>query len=188
MKLLKSLCEIEDLASKNVAADALPPASMDSIQKSIRDGVKPDKETGQYQKWANALHLVHKAYQINGIQRPVPNMKEAWKQYEENIQFAVNTLAKTHGMKGDWRMSSSVFREALQTANGEGLDVEVLNGDSTETFTVTAEGANEVIDSLKETATEDGYKVKILQEDDKRTITFWRNNVKKKGFAVTIQS
>lgn len=188
MKLLKDLVEIEDLASKTSGADALPPGTMDQIQKSIRDGVKPDKETGQYQHWANALHLVHKAYEVNGIQRPVPNMKDAWKQYEENIEYAVKQLAKTQGMNADWRMSSSVFHEAFEMAKGNGLEVEVNNGEDTTTYLVSAETEDDVIDSLKESAQADGYKVKILQEDNTRTITFWRNSVKKKGFAVTIHS
>jgi len=188
MKFLQDLIEIQDIASGNPSPNALPKAGMDQLQKSIRDGVKPDKETGQYQNWANALHLVHKSYQINGIQRPTPNMEAAWKQYEENIQYAVKELAKTHGIKGDWRMSSSVFHEALELAKGNGVEVQVLDGDKNSTHIVSANGAREIIDSLKETATVDGYKVKILQEDDKQTITFWRNNVKKKDFSVTIHS
>ncbi len=188
MNLLRNLVEITDISSRSPSPDALPRGGMDEIQKSIRDGVKPDKETGQYQNWANALHLVHKAYQVNGVQRPMPNMQNAWKQYEENIQYAVKELAKTHGLEGDWRMSSSVFREALELTKGEGTEVEVTDGDNTSIRTVSAKGAEDIIDSLKETATVDGYKVKILQEDDTRTITFWRNNVKKKGVSVTIRS
>ena len=188
MKFIKDLVEIEDLTSRNASPNALPPSGMDAIQKSIRDGVKPDKETGQYQEWANALHLVHKAYQVNGIQRPVPNMKDAWKQYEENIEYAVKQLAKTHGMDASWRMSSSVFREAFQMAKGEGLEMEVTDNENTVSYTVTAETEEELIATLKESAKADGYKVKVLHEDDKKTITFWRNNVKKKGFSVTLRS
>ncbi len=188
MKFLRDLFEITDISSRSPSPDALPKGGMDIIQKSIRDGTKPDKETGQYQNWSNALHLVHKAYQINNVQRPTPDMQEAWKQYEENIQFAVKELAKTHGIKGDWRMSSSIFHEALEMAKGNGVEVEVTDGDETTAHIVSAQKAEDIIDSLKETATVDGYKVKILQEDEKRTITFWRNNVKKKGFSVTIHS
>jgi hypothetical protein len=188
MKLLQALCELDDFASPNFGSNAIPPATMDALQKSIRDGVKPDKDTGQYQNWANALHLVHKAYEVNGIQRPTPNMADAWKQYEENIQFAVKQLSKTFGMEGNWRMSSSVFHEALEMAKDKGFEVEITEGESTTAYNVSADGAEDVITSLKETAHADGYKVKILEEDDTRTITFWRNNVKKKGFTVTIQS
>jgi len=188
MKFLKDLFEIEDLTSRNAAPDALPPATMDDIQKSIRDGVKPDKETGQYQQWSNALHLVHKAYEVNGIQRPVPTMRDAWKQYEENIEYAVKQLAKTHGMDGSWRLSSAMFREALELATDPGFEVEVADGNSVSKVRVSADDAEDVIASLKETAKSDGYKVKILEEDDKRTVTFWRNNVKKKGFSVIIRS
>ena len=188
MKCLKDLVEIQDITSRAPSPDALPPGTMDDIQKSIRDGVKPDKETGQYQQWANALHLVHKAYQINGIQRPTPQMTDAWKQYEENIQYAVKELAKTHGMDADWRMSSSVFHEALELAKGNGLEIQITDEDSTSSHTVSAEDVADIVGSLKETAASDGYKVKILEEDNKKTITFWRNNVKKKGFSVIINS
>lgn len=85
-------------------------------------------------------------------------------------------------------MSSSVFHEALEMAKDKGFEVEITEGESTTAYNVSADGAEDVITSLKETAHADGYKVKILEEDDTRTITFWRNNVKKKGFTVTIQS
>jgi len=188
MKFLRDLIEIEDLTSRNPSPDALPPTTMDKIQKSIRDGVKPDKETGQFQDWSNALHLVHKAYQVNAIQRPTPGMKDAWKQYEENIEYAVKELAKTHGLDANWRMSSASFHEAMDLARGNGVEVEVDDAGETTTFTVGVDDTKEVIRSLKETADKDGYQVKILKEDGKQTVTFWRNKVKKKGFSVTIHS
>lgn len=113
MRLLRELleAEIDDLTSRSEQPNALSQHDMDHIQKLIRDGTKPDKETGQYQNWANALHLVHKAYQVAGIQRPTPDMKEMWKQYEEIIQYAVKELSKAQGLKGDWRMSSATFHQ-----------------------------------------------------------------------------
>lgn len=89
--------------------DALPEDIMNEIQKNIRAGAK-DLE----QKWANALELVHKAYEVSGTQRPTPDMKNAWKQYEENLMYAVGQLSKFRGVRGDWRMSSAIFHEALQ--------------------------------------------------------------------------
>jgi len=87
----------------------LPEDVMNEIQKNIRDGAK-DLD----QNWSNALDLVHKAYEVAGVQRPMPEMKEAWKQYETNLQYSVEQLAKFRGMEGDWRMSSSIFREAME--------------------------------------------------------------------------
>ena len=64
------------------------------------------------QNWSNALELVHKAYEVEGVSRPDPSMKDAWEQYESMLQYAVQQLSTNRGMKGDWRMSSAMFREA----------------------------------------------------------------------------
>ena len=79
----------------------------DKLRKLIRQGAQPNKETGEFEPWSNALHLVHKAYQVGGIQRPTPDMKDLWKQYEENIEVAVKELSKERGMDGGWRMSAA---------------------------------------------------------------------------------
>ena len=84
----------------------LPQPKIDEIEKLIRDGAK-DLE----QKWANALELVHKAYEVAQVQRPTPDMNDAWKQYETMLSLAVKNLAKHRGRDGDWRMSSAIFRE-----------------------------------------------------------------------------
>lgn len=114
MKMIRSLlreAQVDDLTSRSEQPNALTHDAMDHIQKLIRDGTKIDKETGTYQPWANALHLVHKAYSVAGVQRPTPDMEELWKQYEENIQYAVKQLSKTRGLHGDWRMSASEYHK-----------------------------------------------------------------------------
>lgn len=90
----QSLSEKDDMS-------ALPDAQLKEIQKNIKDGAKDTT-----QLWANALELVHKAYEVAKIERPDITMEAAWKQYEEMIEFAVRELAKTRGPDGDWRMSS----------------------------------------------------------------------------------
>ena len=105
MKLLRALLNEE--TGTEEPTNRLTQDQMDTIQKNIREGTKADKETGQYQKWANALHLVHKAYEVANIQRPTPDMKELWKQYEENIEYAVKELSKAHGIDGAWRMTAA---------------------------------------------------------------------------------
>lgn len=107
MKMLSDMLQLSEATGKGL--DALPEDAMSELQKNIRAGAK-DIE----QKWANALELVHKAYEVTGIQRPTPDMKNAWKQYEENLEYAVQQLAKYRGLNGDWRMSSAIFHEALQ--------------------------------------------------------------------------
>lgn len=97
MKFLRSLLEKDDLSK-------LPHETINEIEKLIRGGAK-DKD----QDWANALELVHKAYEVAQVQRPTPDMNDAWEQYEELLSYAVKELAKHRGLDGKWRMSSHVF-------------------------------------------------------------------------------
>ena len=138
---LYSLTEGDDLST-------LPEDTMNELHKNITDGAKD-----QEQKWANALELVHKAYEVAAVQRPTPDMRSAWKQYEENLQFAVEQLAKFRGIDGDWRMSSSVFHEAL--ANQNTFKVTHSNGDVS---MVQAKSIDDIVDSLKEDDTFDVHK------------------------------
>lgn len=82
-------------------ATKLQPYQVDEIRKKIREGAK-DIE----QKWANALELVHKAYEVTGNERPTPLQKDLWKTYEDMISFATKELANVRGIDGDWRMTS----------------------------------------------------------------------------------
>lgn len=96
VKKMKTVNEAEDMSE-------LQPAEFDELKKKIREGAK-DLD----QKWANALELVHKAYEVLNIERPTPGMKAGWNQYEDLIQFAVKELADTRGLDADWRMSASL--------------------------------------------------------------------------------
>lgn len=109
MKFLQELYSSQ-LNEKPEDLSALPEDVMKEIQKNIRDGAD-DKE----QDWANALELVHKAYDVAGVDRPMPNMEAAWEQYEENIQYAVKQLSKSRGVKADWRMSASNLGEQRES-------------------------------------------------------------------------
>lgn len=106
----------------------IPLDKFKDIQKNIRDGAN-DIE----QKWANALELLHRAYKVANVERPSPEMTEAWKQYEENLQYAVQMLSKARGMDADWRMSAAMFHESEQKLigfnvkiNGSGDPIDVL--------------------------------------------------------------
>ena len=122
--------------------DSISSDMFSEIQKNIRDGAKD-----QEQMWANALDLVHKAYEVAGVERPTPDLKNAWKQYEENLQYAVSQLAKERGMDGDWRMSSAVFREAME----RNIKFRIIEmGDKFgKGHTVTAKSLDDVISTIK---------------------------------------
>lgn len=110
MNLLKDLLLNEE-NNKGEVSNKLTDYQIDVIKKNIRTGAKPDKESGEFQPWANALQLVHKAYEVANIQRPTPGMKDLWDQYVEIIKFAVKELAKTRGIDGDWRMTAHELQD-----------------------------------------------------------------------------
>ena len=87
---------------------AIPDETLNKIKSNIRKGAKDTT-----QLWANALELVHTAYDVTQVQRPDITMQAAWKQYEEMIQCACEELAKARGIDGKWRMSS-VTNEAME--------------------------------------------------------------------------
>lgn len=123
--------------------DSISSDMMKDIQKNIKDGAKD-----QEQMWANALELVHKAYEVAGVERPSPDLKNAWKQYEENLQLSVAQLAKERGMDSDWRMSSHVFREAMESRTHK-FRVTEMGDTFGKGHTMHAKSLDEIIDSIK---------------------------------------
>lgn len=109
--------------SEKTDVSELPLQTMKDIQKNLTAGAKDST-----QLWANALELVHKAYEISQCQRPEITMDGAWKQYEENIEFAVKTLAKFRGVDGDWR-STALTDVRVTEAKGVELDTFSLESD-----------------------------------------------------------
>lgn len=138
--------------------DALPEDVMQEIQKNIRTGAK---DTDQL--WANALELVHKAYEVSGVQRPTPDMKGAWRQYEENLQYAVSQLSKYRGIKGDWRMSAAVFHEALQKMMR--FNVTITSPQFSTSYLTEARSLSEVIEYIKKEERE-GYDIEVNNKPD----------------------
>lgn len=156
MNLLQNLCEAGPKYKADMS-DTVPVEMIKEIQKNIRDGASNPKL-----KWANALELAHKAYKVANVQRPFPSMKNAWKQYEENIQYAVAQLATHHGMKADWRMSSSIFREALTQKE---YKVDVFNGMEKESYIIESANVDEVLNKIvKETL--NAYDVELFEKED----------------------
>lgn len=186
-------------AGDNPDDNPLPAFVVSKIRSNIRHGAQNTS-----QKWANALELVQKAYQVAAnmgrevsakgkpskfaqqvmvakikIERPSPEQTDAWKQYEELIQFAVEELAKTRGVKGDWRMSSAMFHESKKPVNTlrvrtEGVDKLVETTQTLQQFT------DDIISQFKD-------KFEIVQEkldDGMVLIDFWDKDVRVKIVAV----
>lgn len=174
MNLLSNLIETNSYSAD--MTDALPHDIMKEIQKNIRGGAQ-DLNL----KWANALELVHKAYKVSNVQRPLPEMKNAWKQYEENLQFAVQQLAKFRGMKADWRMSSSVFIEAV---NPNSYIVTIEDAGHSEKYRVTGVDIKDVVEKLKGTFKD--YEVSVRKTPQGVLLIPYQYGVKQ-SFRVRIQ-
>jgi hypothetical protein len=171
MHLLKNLIQTSLFEEED--PEMLPPDIMSTIQKNIRDGAKDIQ-----QKWSNALELVHKAYEVESVQRPTPDMRKGWKQYEENLTYAVQQLAKYRGMDGDWRMSSAVMFEALE-AKKKLFRVSYFGEEGGEGKSVEANNIDEVIDKLKH---HESYDVKTHKvSDNEARLSFSRWGIKKNG-------
>lgn len=178
--MLKSLL-IQQLSEKSLGGrDAkeltlLPNDVMTALKKNIRTGAED-----QGQGWANALELVQKAYEIEGVARPEPSMKDAWKQYEENLQYAVQQLAKNRGMDGDWRMSSAMFRESMIPTKK--FNVTIDNDE----YVTEGRDVFEVIDTLTETVTD--HETTIYKQGDGAYRLAFKKFKVKSNTSVTIQS
>ena len=151
----------------------LPHDAMSEIQKNIRDGAKDLDQT-----WANALHLVQKAYEVSGTQRPDPGMAAVWKQYEENIEYSVQQLAKYRGMDADWRMSAHIFREAM--AKQLTFRVSSEGKKSKDTYQVQAKSLDDIVNSIHDRNT-DMYDIDVKKANDglSATLLFSKFGIKK---------
>ena len=90
-------------------SNAVPYKQMTQVKKLIKKGADDEDHA-----WANALDLVHRAYEVANVQRPTPSMEEAWAQYEEAIEYAVAQLQKAtdKGIRDDsWKSESSKLEQ-----------------------------------------------------------------------------
>jgi len=165
MKLLHDLCI---LSEQQDDLSRLPKDVITAIRANIRKGAEDLN-----QKWANALELVHKAYEVEGVQRPTPGMKSAWTQYEENLQYAVQQLATNRGINGDWRMSSSMFHEALHQKT-------FLVSVNEAQYEVLASNQQEIIDRMNNL----GYDVHTKKVLNETQVTFSRWGIKKQSLSI----
>lgn len=177
MSILKNLIQINLTEADDL--DALPPDIMDELKKNIRTGSKDIT-----QKWSNALEIVQAAFRVSGCERPTPDLKNAWKQYEELLTYAVQQLAKYRGMDGDWRTTSMIFTEATLQSKQKTFRVTYSGPNSGEGSTVAANSIDEVIKEL--TDTPEGYQAKIHKTPHEAHVTFSKWGIKKGG-TITIR-
>lgn len=159
MDFLNSLYILSEAKNNKNDLSILPEDVIKELKKNIKDGAS-DLE----QDWANALELVHQAYKIAGVERPTPSEAGAWKQYEELLQLAVEELADSR-KDGDssWRMSSTVFREAME----KHIKVRVYEvGDKfAKGHTVEAKNMEEVIEMIRKQAGEKAFDMDVEEHD-----------------------
>lgn len=157
--MLKELIVKENLDDET----EMPEGHVNHLQKLIQKGAKD-----LAQKWANALHLVQTAYKVAQITRPSPPMRGAWKQYEQLIQYAVEWLSKTRGLKGDWRMSSHIFHESI---NNKKFKVVIVNNGEKSEYITEAKSVKSILKEINSRLTSD-YEVDILEREDGQRIRF----------------
>ena len=177
MNLLTQLLKQQVFEKEDMSK--LPERVIKDLQKSIRNG-SGDLE----HQWANALELVHFAFDENGIQRPDPGMNSAWKQYEELLQYAVQQLAKDRGIEGDWRMSAAVFHEAYSPVKR--LKVTLRDKGYHEFVIVEDKSAKALVDSIIKQH-EDRYDVDIRTHGEKgKVVLFYQNGIRS-NFRVIVE-
>ncbi len=171
MDFLKNLYSYISEAENNL--DALPEDVMKELQKNIKTGAKDLNA-----KWSNALQLVHKAYEVSGVQRPTPDMPNAWKQYEQNLHYAVTQLSHFRGLKGDWRMSSSIFRESLEVKNTKQFKVVINHSNYSDSHIVEANSLDEVINSIEKKNKKINLETVIEKNEAEATLTFFEYGIR----------
>lgn len=156
IKDLKIIIEKDDLSK-------LPEDIVKKLKKLIRDGAADLKLD-----WSNAMELVKKAYEVEGVTMPSPEERSAWDQYEELLQIGVKELAEARSdFDNSWRMSSTVFREFKESMKKE-IQVRVYEiGDSfAKGHTVKAENMQEVIDMIRKQAGRKAFDMEVDEQDD----------------------
>lgn len=182
MQFLKNLYTLSEAkSSKSKDLSILPEDVIKEIKKNIRDGA-----TDLEYKWANALELIKQAYKIAGVEKPTPAEKEAWKQYEEMLQYGVTELADARSdFDSSWRMSSTVFREAMEKT----IKVRVFEiGDNfAKGHTVQARNMEEVIEMVRKQAAGAGYDMEVEKNDQSSCTCKFKYQGIKKPYEVKLQ-
>lgn len=175
MNLLADLYRITEAGDD---LSKLPKDVVSAIKKNIRKGAE-DIDL----KWGNALELVHKAYEVEGVERPDPTMKTAWQQYEEHLTYAVSQLADNRGMDADWRMSSAMFHEAMNPTTSK-FHVTINKAGKKVKSVVEAHNTREVINTLTEKVDND---VRTYATKEGTHLEFSKWGIVNKNLSVTIK-
>jgi len=178
---------LQNLYTQSLAEDKddlsiVPEDAMKDIKKNIKDGAA-DLE----QDWSNAMELTQKAYSVAGVERPSPSERSAWTQYEEMLMFAVNELADAHKLSKDksWRMSSTVFKEAMEPR----IRVRVVElGDTKgKGHTVEVKNMEEIINQVRKLAGTKGYDMEVQDDDDGSSLCTFAEHGIKRNYSVRLR-
>lgn len=160
----------------------LPDQLVKEIKKNIRS-----RAADMEQNWANALELVHKAYEVANVARPHPEQTGAWKQYEDVLKYAVSQLAATRGISGDWRMSKVLYGESLVEAERAaprpkhiGTHRFFVDIPGSETSEVEAKSIDEIIETLTNNLRRQGLKIRIEERTKTHAVlAVWHDDIKR---------
>lgn len=95
---------LEFLSERSPTSTSISKEVVTKIDKLIKDAAMKKEYV-----WLNALDLVHKAYSVCKVERPVPSDTVGWAQYEEHISLAVRCLQQStdEGIRDDsWKMTT----------------------------------------------------------------------------------
>jgi len=177
---MKFLASLLNTLTEGTDITVLPDQVIGEIKKLINKGAS-DPE----QQWANALELVHKAYQVANVRRPAPNQKGAWKQYEELIQVGVRALYKNRGIDGKWRMTTTTVREAEEPLGNIGkrrFFVDIPGAGATE---VESKSIDDIIEKMSNKLRRHGAKVRIEERAKKHAVlSVWVKDVKRENLTI----
>lgn len=181
MDFLKNLYIISEAGNSKKDLSVLEDDVIKEIKKNIRDGAADlDRD------WANALELVHEAYRVAGVERPTPAERAAWKQYEEMLQYAVEQLYEHRKLaNSDWRMSSTVFKEAMERR----VKIRVFEiGDKfAKGHTVEAQNIEEVIKMIRKQAGQKSFDMEVEQHDPSSCTCYFSYQGIRKPYHIKIQ-
>lgn len=179
--LLQNLYTISE-GSKKDDLSIVPEDAMKDIKKNIKAGAA-DLE----QDWSNALELVKKAYKVAGVELPTPSERGAWQQYEEMLTLGVHEIADAKKLTGDeeWRMSSKVFKEAMEPQ----IKVRVveLGEKQGKGHTVQAKNLDEIVDMVAKQAGEKGFDMDVEDKDDGSRLCSFSQHGIKRNYTVSLR-
>lgn len=154
---------------------ALPDLVVSEIKKNIRAGARDTT-----QQWKDALELVHRAYFVANVRRPVPTDTAAWEQYMTLVRTGVKELAATRGLTGDWRLTRPMIKEAAeinrkkQELPTKRFFVEVPGQSAIE---VDGEDLDDIVEQTANSFRRRGMRVRIKSKDDvKAILSLWRDD------------